>query len=365
MTHLITLGHGEGDPGAVGNGTSEDQLLRQYLLPSLKKWAAKSPVAIDFWEGNMYQQRSASRVSASYQSVTEFHMDAPATDSGGHVIIAKGFQPDNADARIKAVVANHFGLWGTGYSFRDDLYNLNVFRDRGIAYRLVELFFITDKHDVDYFYKNVDAVAKDLIVAITGAAIDGTPSTNPGVTPPVAPTPEVKPPVQTTGDTIFLPSSAGKWGIYREGANPVASNIFNYLRPDNFPPGLTYKVVKWVQSNVALIDTGDFGRVQIYVGADTDAVITRNGGTAPSKPVAPAPSQGSVTLPASATSWRVYPTNVAPVVGNEVGALNPSLFGGLTYSIIGRPQANVVTINTRDFGNVNIYVGADSGAILS
>lgn len=82
----------------------------------------------------------------------------------------------------------------------------------------------------------------------------------------------------------------------------------------------------------------------------------------PSQPVEP--SAGTVTLPANVTSWRVYPTNVAPVVGNECGKLAPSKYGGLTYDIIGRPQADVVTISTRDFGTVNIYVGAGTGAII-
>ncbi len=72
----------------------------------------------------------------------------------------------------------------------------------------------------------------------------------------------------------------------------------------------------------------------------------------------------TVTLPASAASWRVYKTNVAPVVGNECGKLLPSKFGGLTYEIIGKPQTDVVTIQTRDFGKVNIFVGKGTGAII-
>ncbi|GIO27714.1 peptidoglycan DD-metalloendopeptidase family protein [Ornithinibacillus bavariensis] len=69
-------------------------------------------------------------------------------------------------------------------------------------------------------------------------------------------------------------------------------------------------------------------------------------------------------LPKTAFSWRVYSTTVAPVKGNEKGFLNPRKFGGLQYEVLGRPQANVVTIQTRDFGKVNIYVGPESGAIL-
>lgn len=69
-------------------------------------------------------------------------------------------------------------------------------------------------------------------------------------------------------------------------------------------------------------------------------------------------------LPKSESSWRVYPTNVAPVKGNEKGFLNPKKFGGLQYEVLGKPQAHVVTIKTQDFGKVNIYVHPSTGAII-
>lgn len=78
----------------------------------------------------------------------------------------------------------------------------------------------------------------------------------------------------------------------------------------------------------------------------------------------PSPKKKTVTLPSSASSWRVYPTNKAPVIGNECGYLYPSKFGGLTYDIIATPQADVVTIQTRDYGKVNIYVAKSTGAII-
>lgn len=69
-------------------------------------------------------------------------------------------------------------------------------------------------------------------------------------------------------------------------------------------------------------------------------------------------------LPASADSWRVYPLNVNPVVGNECGKLLPSKFGGLTYKIDDWAQENVAIITTRDFGQVQIYVAPETGAII-
>lgn len=69
-------------------------------------------------------------------------------------------------------------------------------------------------------------------------------------------------------------------------------------------------------------------------------------------------------LPKSASSWRVYPTNKTPVKGNEKGFLNPAKFGGLSYEVIAKPQKDVVTIETSDFGKVNIYVAPSTGAVI-
>lgn len=76
------------------------------------------------------------------------------------------------------------------------------------------------------------------------------------------------------------------------------------------------------------------------------------------------PKPKKLYLPSSATSWNVYPLDKAPVAGNQCAKLNPSQFGGLTYDILGYPQTDVVTIQTRDFGKVNIYVHPSTGAVI-
>lgn len=82
------------------------------------------------------------------------------------------------------------------------------------------------------------------------------------------------------------------------------------------------------------------------------------------KPKPSTPKKQTVTLPKTAKEWRVYKTNVTPVIGNECGKLKPSKFGGLTYEILAKPQKDVVTIQTQDYGKVNIYVGKGTGAII-
>lgn len=71
---------------------------------------------------------------------------------------------------------------------------------------------------------------------------------------------------------LYLPKTADKWRIYPANKKPVAGNECGYLRPAKFG-GLTYEIKGWSYPDVALIDTRDFGRVQIYVAKGTGAVI--------------------------------------------------------------------------------------------
>lgn len=73
----------------------------------------------------------------------------------------------------------------------------------------------------------------------------------------------------------------------------------------------------------------------------------------------------TVRLPASVDHWNVYPLDVAPVQGNQLAALNPAQFGGLTYAIKGWTGPRVAIIDTAYFGRVQIYVGPDTPAILA
>ncbi|NMV97940.1 N-acetylmuramoyl-L-alanine amidase [Bacillus velezensis] len=83
--------------------------------------------------------------------------------------------------------------------------------------------------------------------------------------------------------------------------------------------------------------------------------------TTPSKSTGVTKKQ--VVLPASASSWRIYPLGKAPVKANALPTqLNPKKFGGLTYDILDNPQTDVYTIKTDQFGKVNIYAAASTGA---
>lgn len=81
----------------------------------------------------------------------------------------------------------------------------------------------------------------------------------------------------------------------------------------------------------------------------------------PSAPANPSVAGKKLFLPSAAGTWRVYPLNRSPVVGNEVGKLAPGSFPpGLTYDILANPASHIFTIQTETYGRVNIYAGPDT-----
>lgn len=72
-----------------------------------------------------------------------------------------------------------------------------------------------------------------------------------------------------------------------------------------------------------------------------------------------------LNLNPEASTWRIYPMDVAPVVGNECGILYPSKFNGLSYTIKGYTMSEVAIIETRDYGQVQIYINTPLADISS
>lgn len=175
---LVILGHGESDSGAVGNGTNERDFLRGEFYQQLVKYANKSKTKnISFYNirRNSYRQKDMLIIDPS-MSVVELHLDSASSSvKGGHVIIHKAYNPDALDVRFMELIKRHFGLSRVGgFDKRDNLYNLNVAKARGMNYRLLELGFISNKVNMNHFKKNVDVIARELIEAMTGEDLKDT-----------------------------------------------------------------------------------------------------------------------------------------------------------------------------------------------
>lgn len=65
------------------------------------------------------------------------------------------------------------------------------------------------------------------------------------------------------------------------------------------------------------------------------------------------------------SSWRVYDLKSPVRAGQEKAKLNPKKFGGLSYEILDNPQKDVYTIQTNQFGKVNIYAPRDIDSTIT
>ena len=174
--HLISFGHGYSKAGAYDSGCTHgsynEQSMVRKLKPYLQKWATAIGLQVEFYDQNMYADRSVGNYKGYI--VTEVHLDAP-SGAGGHVIISSQYDPDDTDKRLAAFIAKHFGTVGyvgaDGISQRSDLYNLNVCASAGINYRLIELFFLSNDVDRNHYLNDMDAIARDFIGALAGVEV--------------------------------------------------------------------------------------------------------------------------------------------------------------------------------------------------
>lgn len=322
MKLFVICGHGAGDPGACANGYEEAERVR--VLGKKIKELGGSSVTLGDVNRDYYADNGISRLNLSkdYQ-IIELHMDrASASARGAHIIIWHEFQPDNYDKALASFLCRMFPGRSTKISKRGDLANPARAAVKGYGYRLAECGFISNKEDLEIFNNNIEKIAKGILEAFGISASGASSSSKPSAGKPSSNSSSKKTISQIAKEVIN-----GEWGNGDTRKKKLEAAGY------------------------------DYAAVQAEVNKQLGVSTSMGGGNTSSK-------KKTVTLPASASSWRVYPTNKAPVIGNECGYLYPSKFGGLTYDILATPQTDVVTIKTRDYGMVNIYVAKSTGAII-
>ncbi len=340
MKVLLIAGHGAGDSGAVGNGYKEADLTRKIvaaLEPKLKKYCSvdvypTSRNAYDDVQNGTFTNHVPGGIR-SYNYVFEVHLNSSADDPDGNgvttgteIYITSAEEGYTVETAILENVCS-MGFRNRGVK-RKDFSVIATCKNYGVSSALLESCFIDDQDDVDLLVPNIDKFAQKVVYGIAdgfGLKASSGSNTSTGTSKP------------SSGS-----NSSGKKTI-----SQIAKEVING---------------KWGNGDARkkkLEDAGyDYDAVQKEVNKQLGASTSTGGASKPSS------KKKTVTLPASVKSWRVYPTNKAPVVGNECGYLYPSKFGGLTYDILATPQTDVVTIKTRDYGKVNIYVAKSTGAII-
>ena len=167
---------------------------------------------------------------------------------------------------------------------------------------------------------------------------------------------------------INLSPSNVSWRVYSvDGGYSVGQEVAK-LSPSMFG-GLSYEILETKATNVYKIKTESFGLVAIYYDENITSTPIYGGSISATPPAAPTPPPSNdryLNLASNEPSWRVYPIGSACSVGNEVGKLAPSQFGGLSYKIIKDYGNGICEIQTESFGKVQIVQSlGDGGSITS
>lgn len=160
---FVICGHGDGDPGACGNGYQEAERVRT-LAKHIKKFGGDS-VKVGDTSKNWYKSKLVNKKNIPSGSlVLELHMDSAAKSAkGAHIIIKAGMDADKYDKALANYLAKEFPGRANKIVKRSDLANINRAATAGINYRLAECGFITNAEDAKKFNSEMDEIAKGIL----------------------------------------------------------------------------------------------------------------------------------------------------------------------------------------------------------
>ena len=225
MAHIfIIAGHGDGDPGASGNGYKEYERVRA-LAKKIKAYGGDNvtvgDTSRDWYKDNLI---SSLNISKDWQ-IVELHMDGASASSarGGHVIINSTYDPDKYDKALAEFISDILPGRASTIVKRSDLANPKRAAAKGYPYRLLECGFITNAQDVKIFNSQMDDIAKGILSAF-GIKASGSAA---GTSKPA----ESKPAASTgkkSTDTIAKEVIAGKWGNGNDRKKKLEAAGYNY-----------------------------------------------------------------------------------------------------------------------------------------
>lgn len=225
MAHIfIIAGHGDGDPGASGNGYKEYERVRA-LAKKIKAYGGDNvtvgDTSRDWYKDNLI---SSLNISKDWQ-IVELHMDGASASSarGGHVIINSGYDPDKYDKALAEFISGILPGRASIIVKRSDLANPKRAAAKGYPYRLLECGFITNAQDVKIFNGQMDDIAKG-ILSVFGIKASGSAAGTPK--------PAESKPAASTGkkstDTIAKEVIAGEWGNGNDRKKKLEAAGYNY-----------------------------------------------------------------------------------------------------------------------------------------
>ena len=316
---LLIGGHGAGDPGACSQFGTESVETRR-VLSTVKSGLGNYNCKVDVYpiDRNEYAdiRNGVCQVNFSnYDYVFEIHFNSSANASATGTEIWVTYAEGGTG--VEQIIVNKLaalGLPNRGVK-REDFLVIRTAKNAGASSALVETCFISNQNDMNIYNSKFNSACLAMVEGIAeGFAL-------------------------TKVNNVVLPSPVVPAPAPSKPAYYVRTNTGKQLGAFNNYDG----AVSMAKSNSAAV-------------YDIKGVLL----------VSYFPSSKEyLNLKPHMTSWRVYPTDVAPVAANSCGSLAPSLFGGLSYEILGKPQADVYTIQTASFGRVNIFAPRDDDSTIA
>lgn len=171
MKILIICGHGAGDPGAMGCGYREADLVRE-AAPKLKNLLSNyAEVTLFNPDINMYKYLKAGNAFnfKEFDYVFEWHLNAFDEKAMGTEILV---HPLEKGTSVEELIVNKIAALGfknRGVKIRSNLQNMNICKKQGVSYALLETCFIDNRDDMTLYQAKKD----DIIEAIANGIIEG------------------------------------------------------------------------------------------------------------------------------------------------------------------------------------------------
>lgn len=319
MKILLIAGHGAGDPGACSSYGVEATETRR-VVNMLKSQFTGYDVTVDVYplDRNAYADIGVGCCKVNfdnYDYVFEVHFNSVANpySTGVEIWVTYAEQGITVEQAVVNKVAA-LGYANRGVK-REDYRVIRTAKNKGTSAALIETCFISNPNDMNKYNSNFNAVCSAMVEGIAEGF--GLVKNSNVVTPPkpVSPTPEAKP-------KYYVKNNSGK--------QLSAHNVYGYA-------------VNMAKSNKAAVYDINGKLLESYFPS----------------------SKEYLNLKPHVASWRVYPTDKAPVIANACGSLAPKTYGGLSYEILANPQADVYIIQTSSFGRVNIYAPRDNDSSIT
>lgn len=167
MRILLIAGHGQGDSGAVGNGTTEAEetrVLVSLIQPILSKY---TETVVYPYDKDCYQQsRNGNPPNwTAYDYVFEIHFNSADVEAHGTEILIHPTEPAHSVEDLILRNVCQCGFVNRGIKIRSDLGNMNRCRAVGVSYALLETCFINST-DMQRYFSVMESVAYGIVNGI-------------------------------------------------------------------------------------------------------------------------------------------------------------------------------------------------------